>query len=289
MQNCRIKCYKITILEFLTHDEACHKFASKSKGNAALTLGIIGTGLAALNGNGCGNNGILGGIFGGNNGNCLAQRAMDMAILQGQQADNLSWSNRVQSMKDDADIFFTVNDRINRNVNDMYQGRIQDLQEKSNMYIDLISRDNANAMAITKEMATGREIDIKEKSDIYDRLVSKINDLEKREIATATALPLMFELASVKANKYTDDCCCKAEKDLLVTAGGLQRQLDHKINGHLKYSYSDLCAPVPDISPLYCSPFTPFGTGMYVGEAANAYNNAVTAFNKTACRNCITQ
>lgn len=276
-------------MEFLTHDEACHKFASKAKGNAALTLGIIGTSLAALNSNGCGNNGILGGILGGNNNNCLAQKAMDMAMLQGQQADNLSWSNRVQSMEDDAKLFFDVNNRINSNVNEMYQGRIQDLQEKSSMYIDLISRDNANAIAITKEMANGREVDIKEKSDIYDRLISKINDLEKREIATATALPLMFELASVKANKYTDDSYCKAEKDFLITTGGLQRQLDHKINGHLKYAYSDLCAPVPDISPLYCSPFTPFGIGMYAGEAANAYNNIMTAYNKTACRNCITQ
>lgn len=44
--------------------------------NAALTLGIIGTALGAFTGNngcGCGNNGILGGLFGGNNGNCIAQ------------------------------------------------------------------------------------------------------------------------------------------------------------------------------------------------------------------------
>lgn len=27
-------------------------------------------------------------------------------------------------------------------------------------------------------------------------------------------------------------------------------------NGQLKYAYSDLCAPVPSIAPLYCSPFT---------------------------------
>lgn len=46
--------------EFLTMSEAEDKFGSKGKTNAALTLGIIGTGLAALSNNGgcgCGNNG----------------------------------------------------------------------------------------------------------------------------------------------------------------------------------------------------------------------------------------
>lgn len=27
-----------------------------------------------------------------------------------------------------------------------------------------------------------------------------------------------------------------------MTANGLQRQLDHKIDGQLKYAYSDLCS-----------------------------------------------
>lgn len=41
--------------EFLTMSEAEDKFGSKGKTNAALTLGIIGTGLAALSNNGgCG-------------------------------------------------------------------------------------------------------------------------------------------------------------------------------------------------------------------------------------------
>ena len=56
--------------EFLTMDEAKSKFGSKSRTNAGLTLGIIGTALAAFAGNnggcGCGNGGgILGNLFGG--------------------------------------------------------------------------------------------------------------------------------------------------------------------------------------------------------------------------------
>lgn len=65
--------------EFLTMQEAEDKFGKKGRTNAALTLGIIGTALGAFAGNngcGCGNNGILGGLFGGNNGNCIAEKAM---------------------------------------------------------------------------------------------------------------------------------------------------------------------------------------------------------------------
>ena len=58
--------------EFLTMQEAEDKFGKKGRTNAALTLGIIGTALGAFagNNNGCGcggGNGILGGLFGGNN------------------------------------------------------------------------------------------------------------------------------------------------------------------------------------------------------------------------------
>lgn len=80
--------------EFLTMDEAKSKFGSKSRTNAGLTLGIIGTALAAFAGNngGCGNGGgILGNLFGGNN--CCsmqaAENAKTLAMAQGQQADNL--------------------------------------------------------------------------------------------------------------------------------------------------------------------------------------------------------
>lgn len=94
--------------EFLTMEEAKSKFGTKGRTNAGLTLGIIGTALAAFAGNGggcgCGNNGgILGNLFGGNNNNCCAMQAAEnaktLAMAQGQQADNLSWANRVQSMQ----------------------------------------------------------------------------------------------------------------------------------------------------------------------------------------------
>lgn len=135
--------------EFLTMDEAKSKFGSKSRTNAGLTLGIIGTALAAFAGNnggcGCGNGGgILGNLFGGNN-NCCAMQAAEnaktLAMAQGQQADNLSWANRVQSMQDDIDLYTYVNSRAlatNERIgnesqvltNQIWKGRVEDLQEK---------------------------------------------------------------------------------------------------------------------------------------------------------------
>lgn len=119
---------------------------------------------------------------------------------------------------------------------------------------------------------------------MFARLSTRISDLEKKEAATAAALPLMFELNKVNAERYTDACCCKSETNLLMTANGLQRQLDHKIDGQLKYAYSDLCAPVPSIAPLYCSPFTSYGTGMYAKDlASNLFH-----FNSVASQAVIT-
>lgn len=71
--------------EFLTMQEAEDKFGKKGRTNAALTLGIIGTALGAFagNNNGCGcggGNGILGGLFGGNN-NCFGITLFSMSLF----------------------------------------------------------------------------------------------------------------------------------------------------------------------------------------------------------------
>lgn len=81
-------------MEFLTMDEAKSKFGTKGRTNAGLTLGIIGTALAAFAGNnggcGCGNGGgILGNLFGGNN-NCCAMQAAE-------NAKNFSYGSRTAS------------------------------------------------------------------------------------------------------------------------------------------------------------------------------------------------
>lgn len=308
--------------EFLTKEDGDKYYGTKGKTNAGLTLGIIGTALAALNNNGC-NNGILGGILGGNN--CAMQQAQEaktMAMLQGQAADNLSWSNRVASMTDTANLASNLEPRltqlnntdwINRiesmkdtaesyaatsnkidNVekrlsdqvqiltNQSWMRREQDLNEKSTMYVRSMEADQAlsNKMAqdkfdlykasndadrdldnkFTRMNYEGRIQDLNEKFDMFTKLSGRICELEKEQAKTQTALPLMFELTKVNGEKYTDACCCQSKVNLLTATNNLQRQLDHKIDGELKYSYSDLCAPVPSISPLYCSPFTNNGS-----------------------------
>ena len=253
--------------EFMTHQEARDSFGSKCKTNAGLALGIIGTSLAALNNNGCG--GLLGGLLGNN---C--------------QSNNLAWNNRVQSLEDDINMYSYIDGRLKELSDQNYNGRITDLNEKSKMYIDLITRDNTQNMAICDKFTAEREKDITEKANIYTALANRINELEKKEAANSAALPLMFELASVKANKYTDECCCKSEKELLLSNANIQRQLDTKINGTLKYAYSDLCAPVPSIAPLYCNPFTQYGLGNYMGTAAQNYNEINNA---RGCNSCVTQ
>lgn len=138
--------------EFLTMQEAEDKFGKKGKTNAALTLGIIGTALGAFSGNngcGCGNNGILGGLFGGN---CLAERAMQTAMAQGEMSQNLAWNNRVQSLQDDIDLYTYINGRnlaINERIgnetqiltNQIWKGRVEDLQEKVNTLLELMESD----------------------------------------------------------------------------------------------------------------------------------------------------
>lgn len=301
--------------EFLTKEDGDKNYGSKSKTNAALTLGIIGTalgtGLIGNNGGGdccCGggnNGGILGGLFGGNRGNgaccCKAERAMETAMAQGEISQNLSWMNRVKSMQDDFDIHSRSVDRdvqLGNKIadesqlltNQIWSGRVQDLQEKFDIYARSVASDNAinaricnaenqekddkfylytqstqaDAALDNKFMKLGYENriqDLNEKFDLYTRLNNKISDLEKSQAKTETALPLMFELSKSNSERYTDACCCKSEKNLLMVDNNLQRQLDHKIDGELKYAYSNLCAPVPSISPLYCSPFTPNGSG----------------------------
>lgn len=185
-------------------DEAKSKFGTKGRTNAGLTLGIIGTALAAFAGNnggcGCGNGGgILGNLFGGNN-NCCAMQAAEnaktLAMAQGQQADNLSWANRVQSMQDDIDLYTYVNSRAlatNERIgnesqvltNQIWKGRVEDLQEKSAMYVDIVSRDNAQNLRLCDELYKRREQDVQEKADLFARLSTRISDLEKKEAQQA--------------------------------------------------------------------------------------------------------
>lgn len=137
-------------------------------------------------------------------------------------------------MQDDIDLYtyingrnLATNERIGNETqiltNQIWGGRVEDLKEKSGMYVDIITRDNAQNMRLCDELYKRREQ--QEKADLFERLGSRISELEKKE--AAAALPLMFELNKVNAERYSDNCCCKSEKQLLVAAGDLQRPQDY--------------------------------------------------------------
>lgn len=68
--------------------------------------------------------------------------------------------------------------------NQIWKGRVEDLQEKSAMYVDIVSRDNAQNLRLCDELYKRREQDVQEKADLFARLSTRISDLEKKEAAT---------------------------------------------------------------------------------------------------------
>lgn len=129
------------------------KFGKKGKTNAALTLGIIGTALGAFSGNnGCGNNGILGGLFGGN---CLAERAMQTAMAQGEMSQNLAWNNRVQSLQDDIDLQNQYMQQLQ--VMQQAQQKTQPILDEINREVGSLSVDEQNVLAKTQEYQMAKQ------------------------------------------------------------------------------------------------------------------------------------
>lgn len=129
--------------EFLTMQEAEDKFGKKGRTNAALTLGIIGTALGA---------------FAGNNGNCIAEKAMqdDIDLYTYINGRNLATNER-------------IGNETQVLTNQIWKGRVEDLQEKSGMYVDIITRDNAQNLRLCDELYKRREQDVQEKADLFER------------------------------------------------------------------------------------------------------------------------
>lgn len=100
-------------------------------------------------------------------------------------------------MQDDIDLYTYVNSRAlatNERIgnesqvltNQIWKGRVEDLQEKSAMYVDIVSRDNAQNLRLCDELYKRREQDVQEKADLFARLSTRISDLEKKEAAAAS-------------------------------------------------------------------------------------------------------
>lgn len=166
-------------------------------------------------------------------------------MAQGQQADNLSWANRVQSMQDDINLYTYINAADTGLRNQNYEGRITDQGEKCNMYIDLITRDNAQNLRLCDELYKRREQDVQEKADLFARLSTRISDLEKKEAATAAATSETITTLTPTVTKVID----------VIIPNGVsivsQQVLDElptslPVKGHCAYSVFDVrVTPAP--------------------------------------------
>ena len=89
-----------------------------------------------------------------------------------------------------------------------------------------------------------------------------------------------------------NNCCAMQQAEQAKTMAMAQGEMAQNLawNNRVQSMQDDidLCAPVPSISPLYCSPFTQYGTGMYAGQAASNWNAVNTAINST-CPSCTAQ
>ncbi|MEG1008392.1 MAG: hypothetical protein RSE41_08170 [Clostridia bacterium] len=175
--------------EYVTQDELS-KYGKKSTANAGLTLGIIGTGLAALQGMNSGN-GILGGIFGGNSNSCGGPTAWE--AWQKECSDNVALTSAI------------------------WQTRVTDLQEKF---------------------------------DLYTRLDNKIGELEKTTSIVNAQLPLMFQLANVTSERYTDDkVYADRERQSSINAA-MEAQILMRPTGKVALPFSDLITGVPQMPKI---------------------------------------
>lgn len=62
-----------------------------------------------------------------------AENAKTLAMAQGQQADNLSWANRVQSLQDDVDLYTYINSRVH--------AQLKAKEDKVNTLLELVEQD----------------------------------------------------------------------------------------------------------------------------------------------------
>lgn len=98
---------------------------------------------------------------------------------------------------------------------------------------------------LEKELGVQRYDNLKANYDLYITLDNKISQLAVKQAQYDAALPLTFQLASVNAERYTDDKVYKAELANCKQFGVIEYQLAHKINGQLGLPWSSIISGIP--------------------------------------------
>lgn len=74
--------------------------------------------------------------------------------------------------------------------NQIWKGRVEDLQEKSAMYVDIVSRDNAQNLRLCDELYKRREQDVQEKTQpILDEINREVGSLSLDEQKVLAQMP----------------------------------------------------------------------------------------------------
>jgi len=187
--------------------ENTHEYASNSKGNTALTLGIIGTALGALNTVG---NGFS--LFGGNK--------------QKQNAQNNCHFN---------DDCLYLERRMNNDLLDLttqyYEGKIANMQELNEKFYALDRNDHDNMFTMYKYSR-----------DNKDELCAKINELQSKVDVMAAIRPYQDALidARIRESEFKADYnlskrTCKMLEGQLVL-------VDSSVTGFPGTIYSNGCS-----------------------------------------------
>lgn len=180
------------IIENTSHN--CSGCASNSKGNAALTTGIIGTSLGAIALMGMGNNGgLLGSLFGGRN-------------------TNSDKSNEVTSMT--AEDLYIERDVCNKYIDitkQYYEGKLDGNRQLTDAFFQCYERDVKNSFDLYK---LGR--------DNKDELNDKINAVDKKVDMMMAIRPYQDALINAQI-----------DKNALIADYNLSRRTCRMIQGEL--------------------------------------------------------
>ncbi len=160
------------------------EFASNGKANAALTTGIIGTGLGVLNGNN--GNGLLSGLFGDRNTKYITQETFDWAEKYNQsqtenaflRSENFTRQAATKAFEDSVTYASGLNDKANSNFKELYGIVIQQGQEILQLKGDIKTMAVANDkehIILTQEFRGGLALEAERRECGDKNLYSYVN------------------------------------------------------------------------------------------------------------------
>lgn len=196
-----------------THKE----FASNAKGNAGLTLGIIGTALGGLIGL---KDGIFNGIFGGGS----------------KQDDCVPHGERYNERKEQEDYVALTKQ--------YYEGVIANQANIDKKYFDLYKMNVDTSFGLYKNHVDDSFALYKGQRDSKDELISKINEVDKKVDMMAAIRPYQDALIN-----------CKIDNVALVSDFNLARRTCRMIQGELVLPSTPTVTGYASFTP--CAPQAP--------------------------------